>query len=157
MVPDPRCPNCAGKVSATAAWCMHCGADIEHPVDAESGAPIERRATVGNARESDETTTGATVVGVALAILAALTLPLVAPPDALLLVLATAVGVGVGAARQSTPTAAVRTGGKSLAAAPFAIWFVWGLLNGLGNVEPQALFGAIVYALVVVSVTRAVE
>lgn len=136
---------------------MHCGADIEHPVDADSGAVIERRATVGTARESDERNTGARLVGVLVAVLAAGTLPLVAPPDSLFLLLATAVGVGVGAARQATPTAALRTGGTSLAVAPFALWLVWGLLNGLGNIEPQALFGALIYALVVTSVTRAVD
>ncbi|SFR89040.1 hypothetical protein SAMN05216559_0568 [Halomicrobium zhouii] len=31
MPSDPRCPRCNGKVSARAAWCMHCGADIQVP------------------------------------------------------------------------------------------------------------------------------
>lgn len=26
---DPRCPDCGGPVSATATWCMHCGAEFE--------------------------------------------------------------------------------------------------------------------------------
>ena len=42
MRPDPRCPSCHDKVSATAQWCMHCGRDFETPVDAsELGADGE--------------------------------------------------------------------------------------------------------------------
>jgi|GEM_PF-3296715 len=44
MATDPRCPRCDGKVSARAAWCMHCGADFEVPGDA-------RRVASGTATE----------------------------------------------------------------------------------------------------------
>lgn len=51
---DPRCPECHGKVSATAAYCMHCGADFESPVDADSGD----RLAGGVARERGEVDRG---------------------------------------------------------------------------------------------------
>ncbi|WP_225335619.1 hypothetical protein [Halomicrobium urmianum] len=42
MREDPRCPHCEEKVSATAAWCMHCGRDFESPVDAEGGGALDQ-------------------------------------------------------------------------------------------------------------------
>ena len=43
MRPDPRCPSCGEKVSATATWCMHCGVDFDEPVDAGDGTVTVQR------------------------------------------------------------------------------------------------------------------
>ncbi|WP_226011162.1 hypothetical protein [Halomicrobium salinisoli] len=41
MREDPRCPHCEEKVSATAAWCMHCGRNFESPVNAGSDGALD--------------------------------------------------------------------------------------------------------------------
>lgn len=61
---DPRCPACAGKVSATADYCMHCGAEFEAP--AEADAVDESTGSAGTVTVSDAgvgTATGRTGVG----------------------------------------------------------------------------------------------
>jgi len=134
---------------------MHCSADFDTPVEADGGAPVEgRRQTDRTATDDDDATTGAKLVGVVLAVVALGTLPLVAPPNALLFVFASAVGVGLYATRQPTPTDAVRAGGTALAVAPFLLWFVSPLLNGLGSFSLGTLFGPAVYAAVVASISR---
>ncbi len=41
MREDPRCPHCEEKVSATAAWCMHCGRDFDSPVNVEGRGALD--------------------------------------------------------------------------------------------------------------------
>jgi hypothetical protein len=154
MVSDPRCPECTGKVSATATWCMHCGVDFDNPVEADSGAAVDGRATDRAAFDDSEAKQGVKLVGGIVGILAVATLPLVDPPGMLLFVVAAAVGIGIYAARQSTPSEAVHEGGKALAVAPFVLWLLSPLVVGLGNFALGNLFGPLVYAIVVWSVAR---
>lgn len=168
MVSDPRCPHCDGKVSATAMWCMHCGADFESPVDADTGRTVEgrhrQRADIERALNSgdvdelsdalDSNGIGSTVTGVAVAFAALVTLPWVSPPNVTPLYLGAVVGIGIYAARQGTVGDALRKSGRALAAAPFALWLLSPLVNGLGSFALGKLVGPVVYAVVVGSVAR---
>lgn len=157
MVSDPRCPECDGKVSSTATWCMHCGVDFDHPVEADSGAPVDGRAEHRRATTDDaegEASTGATLVGVILAVLAVGTLPLVAPPNTLLFVVASALGIGYHAASQQTPSEAARAGGTALAAAPFVVLVFTMLFVDAGSFTVRNLLGPLAYAVVVGSIAR---
>lgn len=53
MRADPRCPSCAGKVSATARWCIHCGSDFESPTDASETASGGTVTTTATAESGD--------------------------------------------------------------------------------------------------------
>lgn len=168
MVSDPRCPHCDGKVSATAMWCMHCGADFDSPVDADTGRPVEgrhrQRADLERALNSgdvdelsdalDSKGIGSTVTGVAVAFAALVTLPWVSPPNVTALYLGAVVGIGIYAARQATVGDALWKGGRALAAAPFALWLLSPLVNGLASFALGKLVGPVVYAVVVGSIAR---
>ena len=168
MVSDPRCPNCDGKVSATAMWCMHCGADFDSPVDADTGRAVEgrhrQRADLERALNSgdvdelsaalDSKGVGSAVAGVAVAFAALLTLPWVSPPNMTALYLGAVVGIGIYAARQASVGDAIRKGGRALAAAPFALWLLAPLVNGVASFALGTLLGPLVYAVVVVSIAR---
>ena len=165
MTADPRCPHCSEKVSATATWCMHCGRDFDSPVDAGTGTTIldaggsqtasDLEAAL-NAGDVDgiqnalaQSDNGPTIVGVVLAGIALFTLPLVSPPGASLYLLVVA-GVGAIAATQSTFDAALRTGGKALALAPFLLVgidvFLGYLSGGAVATSATVLVGPAVYA-----------
>nr|WP_225307813.1 MULTISPECIES: zinc ribbon domain-containing protein [unclassified Haloarcula] len=165
MTADPRCPHCSEKVSATATWCMHCGRDFDSPVDAGTGSTVldaggsqttsDLEAAL-NAGDLDgiqnalaQSENGPTIVGVVLAGIALVTLPLVSPPGALLFLLIVA-GVGGIAATQSTSEAAVRTGGKALALAPFLLVFIdvflGYLFGGAVAISATILIGPAIYA-----------
>lgn len=168
MVSDPRCPHCDGKVSATATWCMHCGQDFAEPVDADGGRVVghglhdstgllsavesgDTRA-IGRAFESRED--GPKVVGVVLAVVAFLTLPIVSPAGVTLLYLAVVGGLGLYAARQPSAADAIRDGGTALAVAPLALWLAAALLSGFAAVAVTDLFGPILYAGLVLFAVR---
>ena len=165
MTADPRCPHCSEKVSATATWCMHCGRDFDSPVDAGTGTTVldaggsqttsDLEAAL-NAGDLDgiqnalaQSDNGPTLVGVVLAAIALFTLPLVLPPGLGLYLLVVA-GVGAIAATQSTVDAAVRTGGKALALAPFLLVFLdvflEYLFGGAIAATPAVLVGPAIYA-----------
>ncbi|WP_254272573.1 zinc ribbon domain-containing protein [Haloarcula marina] len=166
MVSDPRCPHCSEKVSATATWCMHCGADFEAPVDADGGylasgegarlqSALESGDFDGVLVATDRFDGGTTAVGVVLGFAALVTLPIVSPPGVTLLYLAACVGIGVFAANQPTVREAIRDGGTALAVVPFVLWLLAALLFG----RPASVWnlaGPIVYAGVVLFVTRKV-
>ena len=161
MVSDPRCPDCAGKVSSTATWCMHCGEDFPSPVDADSGRAIRNRHSGTDVGEREQNQLGVTedgagqpVVGVLVAVFGLITLPFVTPPNMTLFSLAAAVGSGVFAARQSSTGGAVARGGVSLAAAPVVVWFLSLLVSDTGSFSLGSLVGPVVYAVVVSSVAR---
>jgi len=168
MVSDPRCPHCDGKVSATAMWCMHCGADFERPVDADTGravegrnrqrADLERALNSGDVNELssalDSKGIGSAFAGLAVAFAALVTLPFVSPPNVTALYLAAVVGIGIYAARQSSTGAAVRKGGFAMAAVPFALWLLSPLVNGIASFALGKLLGPLVYAVVVGSIAR---
>ncbi|MDS0252153.1 zinc ribbon domain-containing protein [Haloarcula tradensis] len=165
MTADPRCPHCSEKVSATATWCMHCGRDFDSPVDAGTGTTVldaggsqttsDLEAAL-NAGDLDgiqnalaQSDNGPTIVGVVLAGIALFTLPLVSPPGAALYLLVVA-GVGAIAATQSTFDAALRTGGKALALAPFVLVFIHVFLGYLSSeavaTSATVLVGPAIYA-----------
>ncbi|MDQ2070970.1 hypothetical protein ACODNH_11890 [Haloarcula sp. NS06] len=144
---------------------MHCGRDFESPVDAGTGTTVldaggsqttsDLEAAL-NAGDLDgiqnalaQSDNGPTIVGVVLAGIALFTLPLVSPPGAALYLLVVA-GVGAIAATQSTFDAALRTGGKALALAPFVLVFIdvflSYLFSGMVATDPTALFGPAIYA-----------
>jgi len=156
MVSDPRCPDCAGKVSSTATWCMHCGADFPSAVDADSGRPVQDRAdeaadyqgSVGGGSSDAKT------VGVLVAIVGLVTLPFVTPSNMLLFYLAAAVGSGVYAARQPSIRAAAAKGGAALAVAPLVLWV---LSLGIPGTGQSSFVPALAYAIVGWSIARAVE
>ena len=168
MPSDPRCPHCEGKVSATAMWCMHCGADFDQPVDADSGRAVDGRhrgrTDLKDALDSgdadditgalEESDTGATVVSVGLAVVALVTLPLVSPPNVTFLYLVVVVALGLYAARQPTASDAARDGGTALAAAPFLLWLVGPLVNGVDSFSLGSLAAPLVYAFIVGSIAR---
>nr|WP_233563552.1 zinc ribbon domain-containing protein [Haloarcula sp. Atlit-7R] len=165
MTADPRCPHCSEKVSATATWCMHCGRDFESPVDAGTGTtvldaggsqPTSDLEAALNAGDLDgiqnaltQSDNGPTIVGVVLAGIALFTLPLVSPPGAALYLLVVA-GVGAIAATQPTFDAALRTGGKALALAPFLLVFIdvflGYLFSGAVATSATVLVGPAIYA-----------
>ncbi|MFC6757051.1 hypothetical protein ACFQER_10665 [Halomicroarcula sp. GCM10025894] len=122
MRSDPRCPACAGKVSSTATWCMHCGEDFPTAVDADSGRPVQDRATEkADYEESvDGGSSDATTVGFLVAIVGLVTLPFATPPNMLLFYAAAAVGSGIYAARQASLREAASKGGLALAVAPWS-------------------------------------
>jgi hypothetical protein len=169
MTADPRCPHCSEKVSATATWCMHCGRDFDSPVDAGTGTTVldaggsqtaSNLETALNAGDLDGVRTaltrsdsGPTLVGVGLAAVALFTLPFVSPPGLTLSYLLVVAGVGAVAATKSSADAAIRTGGKALALAPFLLVFVDVLIgylfSGAVATTPTVLLGPAVYAGVV--------
>jgi len=175
MTADPRCPHCSEKVSATATWCMHCGRDFDSPVDAGTGTTVldaggsqttsDFEAAL-NAGDLDgiqnalaQSDNGPRLVGVVLAGIALFTLPIVSPPGVTLSYLLVVAGVGAIAATQSTFDAAIRTGGKALALAPFLLVFIDVFLGYLfgGTVATSAtvLVGPAIYAgLVMYGVRR---
>ncbi|WP_336337486.1 hypothetical protein [Haloarcula brevis] len=174
MTADPRCPHCSEKVSATATWCMHCGRDFDSPVDAGTGTTVldaggGRTAsdleTALNAGDVDgiraalsRSDSGPTLVGVGLAAIGLFTLPLVSPPGLTLASLLVVAGVGAVAATKATVDAAIRTGGKALAFAPFLLVFLdvllGYLLSGAVVAGPTVLLGPAVYAGVVTYAVR---
>ncbi|KAA9399160.1 hypothetical protein Har1130_13220 [Haloarcula sp. CBA1130] len=144
---------------------MHCGRDFDSPVDAGTGSTVldaggsqttsDLEAAL-NAGDLDgiqnalaQSENGPTIVGVVLAGIALVTLPLVSPPGALLFLLIVA-GVGGIAATQSTSEAAVRTGGKALALAPFLLVFIdvflGYLFGGAVAISATILIGPAIYA-----------
>ncbi|NLV14265.1 hypothetical protein [Haloarcula argentinensis] len=144
---------------------MHCGRDFDSPVDAGTGTTVldaggsqttsDLEAAL-NAGDLDgiqnalaQNDNGPTIVGVVLAGIALFTLPLVSPPGAALYLLVVA-GVGAIAATQSTFDAALRTGGKALALAPFVLVFIdvflGYLFSGMVATSATVLVGPAIYA-----------
>jgi len=158
MVSDPRCPECAGKVSSTATWCMHCGEDFPSAIDADSGRPVQDRA--GGKAEYEESvddgSSDATTVGFLVAVAGLVTLPFVTPPNMLLFYAAAAVGSGIYAARQSSLREAAAKGGSALAVAPLALWTLSLVVPGTGQFSLGALVPALAYAIVALAIARAV-
>ena len=150
MVSDPRCPHCDGKVSATATWCMHCGADFETPVEADSGRPVADRQQTDRTGSTEaeflgEVGVGPAVAAVGLAVLGLVTVPIVAPANVTLAYLAAVVGVAAYAARQSTVGQATRKGLRSLAVVPLVLWLLAAFFVGapLGSVVGPAVYAAL--------------
>ncbi|MDS0259947.1 hypothetical protein NDI56_11130 [Haloarcula sp. S1CR25-12] len=158
MVSDPRCPECAGKVSSTATWCMHCGVDFPSAIDADSGRPVQDRADQqADYDESvDDGSSDATTVGFLVAVFGLVTLPFVAPPNTLVLAAVAALAAGLFAARQPSLGEAFSRGGSALAVAPLALWSLALVLPGTGQLSLGSLLGPLAYAIVVSSVARAV-
>ncbi|GGK67237.1 hypothetical protein [Haloarcula sebkhae] len=144
---------------------MHCGRDFDSPVDAGTGTTVldaggsqttsDLEAAL-NAGDLDgiqnalaQSDNGPTIVGVVFAGIALFTLPLVSPPGAALYLLVVA-GVGAIAATQSTFDAALRTGGKALALAPFLLVFIdvflGYLFSGMVATSATVLVGPAIYA-----------
>ena len=158
MRPDPRCPHCNEKVSATASWCMHCGQDFEQPVDAgDTGL-----ASALESGDSDDLVVyvrdgeyGPKAAAVAVAAVGLFTLSWVAPPSTTFLNLVAALGIGYVAAKRATFADAVDRGAQLLALAPFVLWLfaaVQGFPVGIGS-----LTGPVVYAAVVLFAARRVR
>jgi len=158
MVSDPRCPECAGKVSSTATWCMHCGEDFPSAIDADSGRPVQDRAD-GRADYEESVAGGssdAITVGFLVAVVGLVTLPFVTPPNMTLFYVAAAVGSGVFAARQPSMSEAAARGGLALALAPLVLWTLSFVVPGTGDPSPGGLVPALAYAVVVSAIARAV-
>jgi len=158
MVSDPRCPECAGKVSSTATWCMHCGEDFPSAIDADSGRPVQDRADQQADYEDsvDDGGSDATTVGFLVAILGLVTLPFVSPSGMLLFYVAAAVGSGAYAARQSSLAEAASKGGLALAVAPLALWTLSFVVPGTGGLSTGNLLPALAYAIVVSAIARSI-
>ncbi|MBV0925426.1 zinc ribbon domain-containing protein [Halomicroarcula limicola] len=166
MRADPRCPHCSEKVSATATWCMHCGADFSTPIDASGGqfageasmveleSALEAGDVTGATRLLRHRTDGSRLVGVALGIVALVTLPLVAPAGVTWAYLAAVVAIGAYAARQPSVDDAVRDGGTALAVAPILLWIVAAVLRGFAGVSAVNLLGPALYAGAVLFAVR---
>ncbi len=159
MRTDPRCPACAGKVSSTATWCMHCGEDFPTAVDADSGRPVQDRATEkADYEESvDGGSSDATTVGFLVAIVGLVTLPFATPPNMLLFYAAAAVGSGIYAAIQASLREAASKGGLALAVAPLVLWTLSLVVPGTGGFSVGGLVAALAYAIVVSSIARAID
>ncbi|EMA29003.1 hypothetical protein [Haloarcula japonica] len=146
---------------------MHCGRDFDSPVDAGTGSTI-LDAGGGSQTTSDleaalnagdldgiqnaltQSDSGPRLVGFALGAVALFTLPIVSPPGvplSYILVVAGVAGIG---ATQSTVDAALRTGGKALALAPFLLVFIdvflSYLFSGLVTTSATTLVGPAIYA-----------
>lgn len=158
MVSDPRCPECAGKVSSTATWCMHCGEDFSSAIDADSGRPVQDRA--GGKADYEESVDGgdsdATTAGFLIAIVGLVTLPFVTPPNMLVFYVTAAIVAGAVAASQSSLREAVSRGGLTLAVAPLVLWTLSFVVSGTGSVSPGGLVPALAYAIVVSALARAI-
>lgn len=175
MTADPRCPHCSEKISATATWCMHCGRDLDSPVDAETGTTVldaggsqtpsdlEAALNAGDFDSIQEALAGSdqgpTLAGFGLAAVALFTLPYATPPGNTLWYLLAVAGVGAVAATQVTMDGAIETGGRSLALAPFFVVSAdvlsGYLVSGLVSAGPTVLFGPAIYAgLVVFGIRR---
>lgn len=155
MRSDPRCPHCNEKVSATASWCMHCGQDFDEPREAGQGefaAALDDGDTDALFESIDDSDYGPVAVGLGLAVLALLTLPIVSPPGVTLYYLLTVAGIAYLSATQSTAAKALGRGAGLLAVAPFVLW----LLAAVVSVTPSVtdLLGPVVYAGVVLFVAR---
>ena len=139
---------------------MHCGADFEDPVDADTGQPIEgsdhqRRTNSGAVGASrEENSVGPKLAGVGVAFVALVTLPWASPSNTTLFYLAAVVGIGVYASRQSTANEALRKAGLALAIAPFLLWLLSPLFDGLGSFSLSRLVNPVIYAVVVTVITR---
>jgi len=158
MVADPRCPECDGKVSSTATWCMHCGVDFDNPVEADSGAPVDGRNRTDTdwEREADSAgsfAAGPSLVGVGIGLLGLVTVPVVAPANVTLAFLAALFGVGVYAARQPTVSEAARAGLGALAVVPLVLWLLAALFVGSAG----GPFGPAAYAVVLGLLSRQVD
>jgi len=158
MVSDPRCPECAGKVSSTATWCMHCGEDFPSAIDADSGRPVQDRADQQADYEDsvDDGSSDATTVGFLVAVFGLVTLPFVSPSGMLLFYVAAAVGSGAYAARQSSLAEAASKGGLALAVAPLALWTLSFVVPGTGGLSTGNLLPALAYAIVVSAIARSI-
>jgi len=158
MVSDPRCPECAGKVSSTATWCMHCGEDFPSAIDADSGRPVQDRADQQADYEDsvDDGSSDATTVGFLVAVFGLVTLPFVSPSGMLPFYVAAAVGSGVYAARQSSLAEAASNGGLALAVAPLVLWTLSVVVPGTGGLATGGLLPALAYAIVVSAIARAI-
>lgn len=158
MISDPRCPECTGKVSSTATWCMHCGADFPSAVDAESGRPVQDHAE-GKASYEDSVDDGssdATTVGLLVAVFGLVTLPFVSPSGMLVFNVAAAIGAGAFAATRSSLAEAASRGGLALAIATLALWTIELVLSGPGALSIGSLLVPLAYALVVAAVAMAI-
>ncbi|MBX0295726.1 hypothetical protein [Haloarcula nitratireducens] len=166
MRADPRCPHCSGKVSATATWCMHCGADFSVPTDASGGqfageasmADLESALEAGDVdgvtRVFRRRADGSRLVGVALGVVALVTLPIVAPEGMTWAYLAAVVAIGAYAARQPSADDAIRDGGTALAVTPILLWLVAAIVGGFTGVSALDLVGPTLYAGVVLFAVR---
>ncbi|MFC6864011.1 zinc ribbon domain-containing protein [Halomicroarcula sp. GCM10025817] len=158
MRPDPRCPHCNEKVSSTATWCMHCGADFEEPVDAggsDLASVLERGDTDDVLVVVGDSEYGPSAAGIVLGAVALFTLPVVSPPGVTLLYLVAVVAVGYLAAQRETFADAVDRGVQLLALAPFALWVVAAL--GGRPVGFGVLVGPVVYAALLLFAARRIR
>ncbi|PSP82622.1 hypothetical protein BRC96_10435 [Halobacteriales archaeon QS_6_64_34] len=154
MRSDPRCPECSGKVSSTATWCMHCGEDFRNPIDADSGRPVQDRAGGKADHESavDDGSSDASTVGLLVAVFGLVTLPFVSPPGMLVFYVVAAVAAGMYAAGQSSLAGAAARGGAALAVAPLALWTLALFMSGPSALSVGSLLAPLAYALVVAAV-----
>ncbi|MFC7026657.1 zinc ribbon domain-containing protein [Halomicroarcula sp. GCM10025324] len=158
MRSDPRCPHCNEKVSATASWCMHCGADFAEPVDANGNdlaAVLERSDSDDLMVLVGDSEYGQRAVGIVVGAIALFTLPIVSPPGTTLLYLVAVVGVGYLTAQRETVADAVDRGAQLLALVPFLLWLFAafsGRAVGIG-----VLVGPVVYAALALFVARRVR
>ncbi|MFC6974669.1 zinc ribbon domain-containing protein [Halomicroarcula sp. GCM10025709] len=158
MRTDPRCPHCNEKVSATASWCMHCGQDFDEPREAGSGELTEALARGDGNAIADQLVAseyGPGAVGVAIAAVALVTLPIVSPPGLTFFYLAAVVAIGYLSAQRPTVADALARGAQLLALAPFLLWLLSALLYAVPPIT--ALLGPIVYAALVLLVVRRID
>lgn len=58
---DPRCPECGGKIGATATYCMHCSADLTDELeesDTDGDGAWDQSETTTDGATTDDTSTG---------------------------------------------------------------------------------------------------
>ena len=159
MVPDPRCPECAGKVSSTATWCMHCGEDFSSAIDADSGRPVQDHADGRADDESsvDDGSSDVKTVGVLITITGLVTLPLVTPPDMTVWYIFAAVSSGILTVKQSSRAEAISTGALWLAIAPPLIWVMSLVNTAPGQFSMGGLVPALTYTAIMSGIARVIE
>ena len=160
MRSDPRCPHCDGKVSATATWCMHCGADFDAPterggVDAAVTDALQTGSADDLGRALGDSESIPKVVGVAVAVLALVSFSAIVPQVNALFVFLAAGAVGYYVSRAETLVAAVEAAVQGLVAAPFLLLIVAILLGWPPS--PGALVSPLVFAALVVAAGRRVR
>jgi hypothetical protein len=137
---------------------MHCGQDFDEPREAGSGELTDALARGdGNAIvvQFNDSEYGPGAVGVALAVVALLTLPIVSPPNVTFFYLAAVVAIGYLAAQRPTAADALSRGAQLLALAPLLLWLLSALLYGVPPIT--ALFAPIVYAGLAIILARRIE
>jgi threonine/homoserine efflux transporter RhtA len=139
---------------------MHCGAEFDEPLDAETGQTLDSPG-YGGASEaatgSNRSDTSIKAIAVALSVAAFVTIPLVAPANVTLLYLIAVVGVGFYANSQTTASDATQRGLRALAVAPLGIWMASPLVTGFEAFSPFGVFLPAVYAAVVLWIRKEID